>query len=78
MNRCATCKYYSVSYNPNAAGLADCDRIGVGSRRDIGPTAQATIQATASDDQGLSAVLMVGPDFGCIHHTPKKSGRRVG
>jgi hypothetical protein len=73
MNRCATCKHFGVSYHPNKDGLADCAHIAIWPMSTAAPGTQAVITATAADDQGLSAVLMVGPDFGCVHHTPKKT-----
>lgn len=76
MNRCATCKHYSVSYHPDQDGLADCDHISMAQRPTRAPGTQAVITATAADDQGLSAVLMVQPDFGCIHHAPKKARKK--
>jgi hypothetical protein len=70
-DKCATCKWFGHDYTISPDGVADCGFVG---------TIQATadkatsidIKATASDDQGLSVMLMVGRGFGCAHHTPKK------
>jgi hypothetical protein len=71
LNKCATCKWFGHSLATSPDGIADCGFI---------DTIQATedkrtfvdIQASAADDQGLNATLMVGSGFGCLHHTPKK------
>lgn len=75
MNRCATCKHFGTDYHPNKDGLADCGFVGTNPATDNKATAVA-IKASAADDQGLSALLMVGPQFGCVHHDERKTRKR--
>jgi len=70
-DKCASCKWFGHDLVISADGIADCGFINT-----IQATATAAtfvdIKATAADNQGLSATLMVGAGFGCLHHAPKK------
>jgi hypothetical protein len=77
LNKCATCKWFGRDYDISANGTADCGFINT-IQATANPATYVDIKATASDDQGLSAILMVGPGFGCLHHTPKqKKGKEA-
>jgi len=62
--KCKNCKWWG-KYEGGV-----CDYLsGVRLAEDAGQD-KAVIVATASDDQGLDADFVTGPDFGCIHCTP--------
>lgn len=60
MDTCRTCKYW-IAEGCEAIEMVE------------GPVklTGARIDASAEDDQGLSAYLNTGPDFGCTLHVPK-------
>jgi hypothetical protein len=71
-NTCSTCKHFGHFYTADKNGVTACDRANW--YEEDNPTTDGDgskyfgILATASDDSGLYAKLMVGPEFGCIHH----------
>lgn len=71
LSTCATCKWFGIDYDLSADKVADCGFINT-IPATAHPLTSVDIKATASDDQGLTAVLMVGAGFGCIHHALKK------
>lgn len=48
----------------------ECDR--VGGLFSANPGAAFDVVARALDDSGLTTGLVTGPDFGCVHHAPRK------
>lgn len=57
--RCRTCKWWGRYYT-NV-----CDFVTTTMAEN--PQTKFVIDAFANDDQGLEAMLVTGPDFGCIH-----------
>lgn len=60
MKTCKTCKHWGARYEGACDGVDSITK---------GPGLDFTIEATAADDQGLSALLMTGENFGCVLHT---------
>lgn len=59
MQTCKTCVYWESG---------ECDLVNC-IQRD--PNTRFEIEANAADDTDLRASLKTGPDFGCIHHSPR-------
>lgn len=68
---CKNCRFWA---KPNAhkggIGKRECDGLDVSTPRNKTDN-DATIEVYADDDQGLTAVFMTGPDFGCTLFKPK-------
>ena len=64
MNTCKTCYWWGRDYS------GACTR--VNSDYGLNYKTQFEIKATTDDDQGLTVLLITGPDFGCIHWRSKK------
>ena len=64
MGNCKDCKHWSVWTK------GECDRINQ-IQRD--PSTEFWIDADASDDTGLTAMLMTSPMFGCVQFTQKEN-----
>lgn len=76
MKKCKTCIYWGGIYVPKN-GVADCEAadwmIDDFAERGLNMDAdEMAIHADASDDSGLTALLVTGEDFGCTLHSPKK------
>lgn len=71
MNRCSNCRWWGRVYH------GACDRVDSedGTVTTLSQTRiglQFEVQATADDDQGLTARLLTGPNFGCVLHSLKR------
>ena len=65
MGLCKDCKWWG-RYSKGV-----CDLLSMGDAREVEQDG-ALIDATADDDQGLEAIFVTGPNFGCIRQTPKE------
>ena len=72
-NTCQHCQYWADRRNPKK-GVADCGRIEI--CPDTNQENSAYIGASASDDQGLDALLMTGKDFSCSLFKANKTDRQ--
>ena len=63
-NTCKTCRYWRYG---------ECEAVDIEYSRKLKTDGRLTfvVLADATDDSGLTARLMTGPDFGCIKHTAK-------
>lgn len=68
MNRCRTCKHFSLSGGPAWAGAGDCDSPKIRRGYNVKITEILPDGALVEDDEGWG--LVVAPDFGCVHHEP--------
>lgn len=64
MQTCKTCRWWSRH------GEGDCDVLGT--RQAEEPDTLVVIDVVVADDTGLDVRLRTGPEFGCIHHEPRK------
>ena len=79
MNTCKNCKWWGREY-ANTCDAPQSDILSVSKRKDdwfphtehsVKNSAGFSIYANADDDQGLTASLITGPDFGCVQFQPK-------
>lgn len=63
METCKTCKYWGRHWK------GACDFVDTSAAEQ--PETRFEIKVKVLDDSGLSAWLLTGPDFGCIHHAKK-------
>lgn len=68
-NTCKYCEYWKMQHYDSGT------RSEMGCEYDVWPNKEQPntafrIEVSALDDSGLEAVLITGPDFGCIHFKP--------
>ena len=66
MISCKTCKYWKKQYYDQGCMSDMCCEYDCWPRKED-PATAFRVEASAADDTSLSAVLITGPDFGCIH-----------
>ena len=67
LGKCKNCKFWDEG-TCLGQGMHDA---GFGWRQD--PAIAFKVEATANDDSGLEAVLITGPEFGCVRFEERQS-----
>lgn len=67
--KCKLCKYWGGSFGDyHNETQKICDREG-NIQIENNPESSFRVEARATDDSGLEAYLVTGPEYGCIHFT---------
>jgi hypothetical protein len=68
MQTCKTCDWWKKWDHTGRCTFVD-------TMESARPETRFEIEVEADDDQGLTARLHTGPDFGCIHHSAQNAAQ---